>query len=222
MQGQGLATALGGGAGFSGGTFVAPNYSLGSQSFTNVGSALSYLYSLDGGTPTPPAGGGGSSTDPNAVHYDNAAKGTITLGGADGTTISNVAPGAVSATSTEAINGGQLYASQQAGQAYTNQQVQAGINQSENWAKSYTDAKFDQLNDRFNNVAAIGQASASMAGNYRNTSNSVAAGLGNSGGRNALAVGYRHVSDDGRFSWSIQGAIAGSERSIGVGAGFGW
>ncbi|MDN7535554.1 YadA family autotransporter adhesin, partial [Burkholderia orbicola] len=52
------------------------------------------------------AGGPGN---PLAVAYDDAAKGAITLGGANGTTITNVAAGAVSATSTDAINGSQLH-----------------------------------------------------------------------------------------------------------------
>lgn len=52
-----------------------------------------------------------------AVMYDDASHGTITLDGAGGTTITNVAPATLSATSTDAVNGSQLYA--------TNQQVAA-------------------------------------------------------------------------------------------------
>lgn len=46
----------------------------------------------------------------SAVQYDNATKTTITLGGAGGTTISNVAAGNLSAGSTDAVNGSQLNA----------------------------------------------------------------------------------------------------------------
>ena len=47
----------------------------------------------------------------NAVQYDADDKGLITLGGgATGTTISNVKDGTLSATSTEAVNGSQLFA----------------------------------------------------------------------------------------------------------------
>ncbi|GAA4028151.1 hypothetical protein GCM10022281_03690 [Sphingomonas rosea] len=53
----------------------------------------------------------------NAVTYTDATQATVALGGAAGTTITNVAPGAVTATSTDAVNGAQLYA--------TNQQVAA-------------------------------------------------------------------------------------------------
>ncbi|MDN7453650.1 YadA-like family protein [Burkholderia cenocepacia] len=54
-------------------------------------------------------------TDPSkgltslAVAYDNATQDAVTLKGADGTTITNVKAGAVTATSTDAINGAQLH-----------------------------------------------------------------------------------------------------------------
>ncbi|WEK46228.1 MAG: YadA-like family protein [Candidatus Andeanibacterium colombiense] len=56
-----------------------------------------------------------AALDDNAVQYDDETKAAITLGGADGTTIGNLADGELSATSTEAVNGSQLFA--------TNQQV---------------------------------------------------------------------------------------------------
>ncbi|WP_319001964.1 YadA-like family protein [Burkholderia seminalis] len=48
-----------------------------------------------------------------AVAYDGAAKDTVTLKGATGTTITNVKAGAVTATSTDAINGAQLHGTAQ-------------------------------------------------------------------------------------------------------------
>jgi autotransporter adhesin len=45
-----------------------------------------------------------------AVLYDSPLKDRITLGGLAGTTIGNVAPGALGATSREAVNGSQLFA----------------------------------------------------------------------------------------------------------------
>ncbi len=44
-----------------------------------------------------------------SVHYDNTTRDVVTLQGASGTRIANVAAGAVNATSTDAINGGQLH-----------------------------------------------------------------------------------------------------------------
>ena len=58
-------------------------------------------------------GGGGA----NAVVYNDSSFTAVTLAGLNGTTINNLAPGALNATSTEAVNGAQLFA--------TNQQVTA-------------------------------------------------------------------------------------------------
>ncbi|MCA7931390.1 YadA-like family protein [Burkholderia cepacia] len=68
-----------------------------------------------------------------AVQYDDASKSSITLGGAGGTRIINVQAGTLSATSTDAVNGSQLYA--------TNQQV----------AKNTTD--ITNLQGNVNNIA---------------------------------------------------------------------
>ena len=55
-----------------------------------------------------------AALDGRAVQYDGAARDRVTLGGAGGTTLANVAPGALTATSTEAVNGSQLFATNQA------------------------------------------------------------------------------------------------------------
>lgn len=49
----------------------------------------------------------------NTVLYDDGTHGLITLDGAGGTTIANVADGTLAADSTEAVNGSQLYATNQ-------------------------------------------------------------------------------------------------------------
>ncbi|OTG92737.1 hypothetical protein B9T30_16280, partial [Acinetobacter sp. ANC 4973] len=55
-----------------------------------------------------------SATDNAAVKYDSAAtKDKVTLGGATGTTITNVKDGTLNASSTDAVNGRQLYATNQ-------------------------------------------------------------------------------------------------------------
>lgn len=48
-----------------------------------------------------------------AVLYDDASKASVTLGGASGTRLANVANGAVGAGSTDAVNGSQLHATAQ-------------------------------------------------------------------------------------------------------------
>ncbi|WP_459625035.1 hypothetical protein, partial [Burkholderia sp. 3C] len=45
-----------------------------------------------------------------AVTYDGPAKDKVTLAGASGTTLSNVKAGALTETSTDAVNGAQLFA----------------------------------------------------------------------------------------------------------------
>lgn len=49
----------------------------------------------------------------NALKYDTAAKDTITLLGTGGTTINNVKAGALTSSSTDAVNGSQLFATNQ-------------------------------------------------------------------------------------------------------------
>lgn len=234
-------SAFGGGAGYVNGQFVAPNYTFGTNTFNNVGSALSFLYGLDGsggGTPGPvgptgptgptgpqgPAGtnGTGNGTDPLAVHYDNSTDSSVTLQGANGTTISNVAPGAVNANSMQAVNGSQLYNAEQAANSYTDQQVQ----RAENWAQAYTNQQDQVLNTRINDSEAMSAAmtnmTASFAGQNPNNHNRVSAGIGFAGGSNAIAVGYQHVNDAGNFAWNIGGSAGGRDREIGAGAGFSW
>ena len=76
----------------------APTYQVGGKSFDNVVDAI--------------AAAADSGTNPNAILYDDAAKGAITLG-ENGTTLKHVAAGTVSATSMEAMNGSQLYRASQ-------------------------------------------------------------------------------------------------------------
>ncbi|MFX1715856.1 ESPR-type extended signal peptide-containing protein [Paraburkholderia sp. A1RO-5L] len=54
----------------------------------------------------------------NAVTYDSSSKTQITLAGAGGTKITNLAPGAVTASSTDAVNGSQLYSIENGGTKY--------------------------------------------------------------------------------------------------------
>lgn len=55
-----------------------------------------------------------SSLNQNAVKYDDSDKSKISLGGEGGTTITNVKDGALNDSSTDAVNGKQLYAEQTA------------------------------------------------------------------------------------------------------------
>ncbi|WP_242680988.1 YadA-like family protein [Paraburkholderia hospita] len=98
---SGIAGALGGGASVNPttGAVVAPAYTLAGNTYVNVAAALT---SLD----TRIASGG----DPLAVDYDSSTKDVISLKGATGTKITGLTAGALNASSTDAINGSQLYA----------------------------------------------------------------------------------------------------------------
>jgi len=81
-------------------------------------------------------------TDASAVKYDDAGKGTVTLAGAGGTVLANVADGEVSTTSKQAVNGSQLNATNDAvAQNASNIAANtASIGTINNTAVFYTDA----------------------------------------------------------------------------------
>jgi len=94
----GVTNALGGGAGIdTDGTVKAPTYKVGDTTYNNVGDALDAM-SKNGGS------------DPNAVAYDSATKDVVTLAGTTSTKLTNVKAAELSATSTDAVNGSQLFA----------------------------------------------------------------------------------------------------------------
>ncbi|ACC73453.1 ESPR-type extended signal peptide-containing protein [Paraburkholderia phymatum] len=100
---QSTAAALGGdaGANTADGSITPPSYKIGGQTYHNVGQALDALAA---------SGGGGSV---NSVNYDTGAHNSVTLGGTLAhapVALTNVANGAINASSTDAVNGKQLYA----------------------------------------------------------------------------------------------------------------
>jgi trimeric autotransporter adhesin len=111
------ASALGGGSTVNpDGTITAPSYSIGGQTFNNAGDALT---NLDGRTTAnTDAIANLQAAGADAVMYDSSAHDSVTFGGVGATipvALHNVAAGTLTATSTDAVNGSQLYA--------TNQQV---------------------------------------------------------------------------------------------------
>ncbi|WP_233862212.1 YadA-like family protein [Paraburkholderia adhaesiva] len=102
---KGATDALGGGAGVNAdGSIKAPSYSVSGGTYSDVGSALQ---AVDGAAQAGLA---------EAVKYDSSAHDKVTLGGeGSGTPVKllNVAVGTLSASSTDAVNGSQLYATNQ-------------------------------------------------------------------------------------------------------------
>jgi autotransporter adhesin len=145
--------AFGGGAGFAGGVFVAPTFTIQGTNYNNVGAAfgavdtsITDLYtkvaSAGGieGPPGPqgpvgpqgpagPAGGG-----PREVTYDQDAGATLTLKGTSGTVISNVAAGTAS---TDAANVSQVDEALQSAKTYADAGDAATLAK----ANAYTDSK---------------------------------------------------------------------------------
>ncbi|WP_240159204.1 MULTISPECIES: YadA-like family protein [unclassified Burkholderia] len=98
---KGVTDVIGGGTGIDAdGKITAPVYTVDGKDYASVGDAIKALEQREGGT--------GNGTNPNAVVYDNATKDVVTLAGAKGTVIRNVADGSLADTSTEAVNGGQV------------------------------------------------------------------------------------------------------------------
>lgn len=102
--GSGTAASLGGGSMYDPvtGTVSKPTYNIGATTYNDVGSALTDL----------------SNQTSNSVKYDDGTHTSVTLGGTGATApvkLGNVAAGTLSATSTDAVNGAQLFT--------TNQQV---------------------------------------------------------------------------------------------------
>jgi len=238
------AAAFGGGADFGGGAFVAPTYVIQGDNFNDVGAAfdavdqkLTELDAQVGGPPGPegpigpvgpvgpagpqgpegPAGGG-----PRSVVYDDDAGTTLTLKGAQGTRVANVADGAAP---TDAANV---------------RQVQAGDAQTLTEAKAYTDQRFLELvgadfgdlrreiDDRFqradrrtDRVGAMSSAMVQMTANAANGNGArgrIAVGAGIMGGEQALSVGYGKRLGE-RASFTLGGAFSGDDSSAGIGFG---
>ena len=142
-------------------------------------------------------------TDP--VLYDDASHATVTFDGAGGTTLTNVAAGALNATSTDAVNGSQLYATNQQvaanGAAITNLQTDVGILQT----------NFGNLQIQVNNIAsgAAGPVQYSNAGTPTVPNGGTATNHVTLVGAAAGPVGLHNVADGVIAAGSTDGVNGG-------------
>lgn len=223
----------------SGNTAKGDNISIvgtGSTAFANGATVIGSDAHAGAGAADSVVLGSGSSTNRSRVVEVGGRQITGVADGVEATDASNVRQ--VETAKQEAIEAATSYAD--AGDVRTLHSAENYADQGDarvqNWAKSYTDEqaaktlrdanvytdmRFRQLDERFARAEAMSSAQTSMAANFRGA-NSVSAGVGFSGGHNAIAIGYRHVTKSGHVSFSAHGAIAGSERSIGVGVGYSW
>ena len=148
--------------------------------------------------------------------------------------ITNVAAGTAA---TDAANVGQVTASVAEAKAYTDSTATQTLSS----ANAYTDQRMAVWNDnfdafrgdverRFHDVdrrmdrqGAMGAAMLNMATSAAGirTQNRVGVGVGFQGGESALSVGYQRALSE-RATITVGGAFSGDEKSVGVGAGFGW
>lgn len=219
---QSMADAIGGGSTVNAdGSISAPSYSVhnangSTTTVNNVGSAIT---NLDGRVSqnttdistinTTITGMNGQLAD--AVKYDSAAHDKVTLGNA-GTPVqvSNVKDSALSATSSDAVNGSQLYA--------TNQQVAqntgdiANINSTINTMNT-GGLKYVQVNSTAAAANAAGSDSVAVGGNTKaSAANAVAIGNGAQASQaNSVALGAGSVADRAN---SVSVGAVGQERQV--------
>nr|WP_314741313.1 ESPR-type extended signal peptide-containing protein [uncultured Haemophilus sp.] len=124
--------------------------------------------------------------------------------------IQNVAAGVVSATSTDAVNGSQLHA--------TNQAV---INNAR--AIGHLDHKIDQVDKRGRKGTAIAGAIGMLPQPHISGKSMVSAATTNYRGEQAIAVGYSRLSDNGKHIIKLSGSsnVAGKKDAM-VGAAYGY
>ncbi|RDD81402.1 hypothetical protein DVJ77_13595 [Dyella tabacisoli] len=149
-----------------------------------------------------------------SVQYDTNADGSvnnssITLGNGGGpTTIHNVAPGTAT---TDAVNVGQL-------------------NAVKDWSKSYTDQRFNSINQNLNKIgnrANAGVASAmAMSGlpqAYQPNQSSAAVALGSFHGETGIAIGVSTISESGRWVYKLNATSnTRGDAGVSVGAAMVW
>nr|WKF60468.1 Autotransporter adhesin SadA [Paraburkholderia busanensis] len=198
-QAASTAAALGGGASVNpDGSLNAPSYSVGGTVVNNVGSAIGNLDSrvtqnsnaIDGLQTTI---GNLNGAVANAVQYDSAAHDRITLGGTAANTpavrLTNLQDGELSATSTDAVTGAQLW--------QTNQQIGL-VNQAVQNVQTNGNA-YVSVNSAGNAAQAIGNGSVAIGGG------AVASAP------NAVALGEGSIADQ---TGTVSVGSAGSERRI--------
>ncbi|WP_454858314.1 YadA-like family protein [Rhizobium binxianense] len=148
-----------------------------------------------------------AAVDDRAVKYDGATgdpKDTITLEGTAGTTITNVAPGELSATSTDAVNGSQLFA--------TNEQVDQNTSDITNLGDTITNIAGDTS-------TTYVEANGSGIRYVRTNETGLAPSDSSAQGQGSTAVGYEATAVGVNALALGNGAQANEEGSVALGEG---
>lgn len=171
----------------------------------------------------------GSGSTTAAVGTNEATVNGITYGGFAGNnplatvsvgsegkerTITNVAAGRISKTSTDAINGSQLYAALEKN-AIVNNNNTYNINRLEN--------KMNRENKRLRAGVAGATATAGLPQAYTPGKSMVAASVGGYRDQSALAVGASRITDNGKVILKLTGNVnTRGDFGGSVGAGYQW
>ncbi|WP_273393821.1 YadA family autotransporter adhesin, partial [Actinobacillus porcinus] len=131
------------------------------------------------------------------------ANGVVSVGAAGAERrIQNVAAGEISPTSTDAINGSQLYS------------VANTLSQGMNNMANNVNMNFNRLNNRISDVdrklrsgIAGAVAMSTLVQAYNSSDSLVSIGTGTYRGSSALAVGYSRVSDNGKIIIKLSGSV---------------
>ena len=136
------------------------------------------------------------------------ANGVVSVGAAgDERRIQNVAAGEISSTSTDAINGSQLYS------------VANGIGNRINNLQG----QINKLGKRMNAGVAGAMAAANLMQPHKPGQSAAMAAIGQHHGEAAVAVGYSRISDNGKYGVKLSvGANTQGQLSTGAGVSYFW
>ena len=136
------------------------------------------------------------------------ANGVVSVGAAgDERRIQNVAAGEISSTSTDAINGSQLYS------------VAKGVGNRINNLQG----QINKLGKRMNAGVAGAMAAANLMQPHKPGQSAAMAAIGQHHGEAAVAVGYSRISDNGKYGVKLSvGANTQGQLSTGAGVSYFW
>ena len=123
---------------------------------------------------------------------------------------------------TDAVNKAQLDGGITRANRYTDQRHAALADSFQSYQHTVDD-RFRQQDQRIDQQGAMNAAMLNMATSAAGirTQNRVGVGIGFQGGESALSLGYQRALSE-RATVTVGGAISGDNRSVGLGAGFGW
>ncbi|MEW6345472.1 MAG: YadA-like family protein [Pseudomonadota bacterium] len=161
-----------------------------------------------------------ASVASDAVLYDSAAHTSVTLGGVGASSavaLTNVAAGAITANSTDAVNGSQLYALETQLSQTTSQLTQLSQTTTNN---ASSNSKYVAVNTTGGAASASGTESVAIGGNSTASSNNtVAVGSGSQAtGSGSSAVGANATASGSNSVAIGSGSVASEANSVSVGS----